>query len=140
MQPNCLYSTFCVEICLGWQISPVPILNNHFSDFTTKYPGEKIFMLAKFYHLLIVYFGVGDYCLSNSLTSSLFSSQSSSMYWVKSADTVKTAILTVTKCGHSDWLSSNTHDRIKNRVKQSKPKIRQVKRVRDTWKLETVKD
>ena len=28
------------------------------------------FLLAKFYHLLTIYFGVGYYCLSNSLTSS----------------------------------------------------------------------
>ena len=43
-----------------------------------------------FYHLLTIYFGVGDYCLSNSLTSCLFSSQSSSLYWLKSANTDKT--------------------------------------------------
>ena len=57
---------------------------------TTKYPGEKIFLLAIFYHLLTIYFGVGDYCSSNSPTSCLFSSQSSSLYWLKSADTDKT--------------------------------------------------
>ena len=31
-----------------------------------------MFLLAKFYHLLSIYFGVGDYCLSNSLTASLW--------------------------------------------------------------------
>ena len=69
--------------------------NNCFADFTTKYPGEKIFLLALFYHLLTIYFGVGDYCLSNSPTSCLFSSQSSSLYWLRSANTDKQLLLTV---------------------------------------------
>ena len=65
------------------------IRNSHYADFTTKYPVEKIFLLALFYHLLTIYFGVGDYCLSNSPTSCLFSSQSSSLCWLRSANTDK---------------------------------------------------
>ena len=33
--------------------------------------GEKIFLLALFYHLLTTYIGVGDYLLSNTPTSCL---------------------------------------------------------------------
>ena len=58
----------------------ISIPNNHLADFTMKYPGEKIFYLALFYHLLTIYFGVGDYCLSDSPTPCLFSSQLSSLY------------------------------------------------------------
>ena len=65
------------------------LLNNHFANFTTKYSGEIFFVLAIFYHLLTIYFGVGDYCLSNSTTSCLFSSQSSSLYWLRTANTDK---------------------------------------------------
>ena len=57
-------------------------------------PWRKIFLFAKFYHLLTIYFGVGDYCLSNSLTSSLFSSQYSSLYWFRSSNTDITATCT----------------------------------------------
>ena len=67
------------------------IVNNteqSLANFTTK-PGEN-FLLAIFYHLLTIHFGVGDYCLSNCPTSCLFSSQSSSLYWLRSANTDKT--------------------------------------------------
>ena len=61
--------------------------DNHFENLTN-YP-EKNVLLAKFYHLVTIYFGVGDYCFANSLTSSLFSSLSSSLYWLRSAKTDK---------------------------------------------------
>ena len=31
------------------------------------FPGEKIFLLALFYHLLTIYFGVGDYVYQTAL-------------------------------------------------------------------------
>ena len=65
------------------------IRNSHYADFTTKYPREKMFLLALFYHLLTIYFGVGIYCLSNSPASCLFSSQASSLCWLRSANTDK---------------------------------------------------
>ena len=34
------------------------IRNSHYADFTTKYPGEKIFLLALFYHLFTIYFNI----------------------------------------------------------------------------------
>ena len=84
---NCVY--FCDILYWVPYHRIFTILLYHFANLTTKYPGEKIVLLAKLYHLLTIYFGVGDYCLSNSLTSNLFSSQSSSLYWLRSAKTDK---------------------------------------------------
>ena len=72
------------------------IFTNPVYDFNTEQS------LYKFYHevprrknIIASYFlpstyHLGDYCYSNSPTSCLFSSQSSSLYWLRSANTDKT--------------------------------------------------
>ena len=76
------------KICVSneYNLVKLTILNNPLQVL----PRSKVFLLAILYHLLTIYFSVGDYCLSNSLTSNLVSSQSSSLYWLRNANTDKT--------------------------------------------------